>query len=45
LIDGKNTVQTPNVTILNDNGIYIGNNQFVTEDMLVKVFDKIKDRW
>lgn len=41
----KNTVQTPNVTILNDNGIYIGNNQFVTEDMLVKVFDKIKDRW
>lgn len=41
----KNTVDVPNVTIVNDNGVYIGNNQFITRDMLLKVFDTIKTKW
>jgi CDP-6-deoxy-D-xylo-4-hexulose-3-dehydrase len=38
----KDTVEVPNANIINDNGVYIGNSQFVTEDMIVKVFDAIK---
>lgn len=30
----KNTVKLPNADILNDNGVYIGNNQFVTFEMI-----------
>ena len=41
----KDTVNVPNATLLNNNGVYIGNNQFITEDMLVKVFNTIKDKW
>ena len=41
----KDTVNVPNATVLNNNGVYIGNNQFITEDMLVKVFNTIKDKW
>lgn len=41
----KDTVDVPNATILNDNGVYVGNNQFVTKEMLFKVFETIKDRW
>lgn len=41
----KNTASVPNATILNDNGVYIGNSQFVTKEMLFKVFETIKNRW
>ena len=41
----KDTVNVPNATVLNNNGVYIGNNQFITEDMLLKVFNTIKDKW
>lgn len=41
----KDTVSVPNATILNDNGVYIGNNQFITREMLFKVFETIKNRW
>lgn len=41
----KDAVNVPNATVLNNNGVYIGNNQFITEDMLVKVFNTIKDKW
>jgi len=41
----KNTVDVPNANILNDNGVYIGNNHFITEDMIVKVFEIIKTKW
>lgn len=38
----RNSSQTPNATILNDNGVYIGNNQGITTDMIDKLFDEIK---
>ena len=41
----KDTVKVPNANIINDNGVYIGNSQFVTEDMIVKVFEAIKTIW
>ena len=41
----KDAVSVPNANIINDNGVYIGNSQFVTEDMIVKVFQAIKTIW
>tara|TARA_Y100000996_G_scaffold144237_1_gene110872 strand:+ start:902 stop:2026 length:1125 start_codon:yes stop_codon:yes gene_type:complete len=41
----KDTVKVPNANIINDNGVYIGNSQFVTGDMIVKVFEAIKTIW
>jgi len=41
----KDSVSVPNATKLNDGGVYIGNSQFVNEDMIVKVFDAIKTKW
>tara|TARA_B100000405_G_C16687799_1_gene411731 strand:- start:395 stop:1534 length:1140 start_codon:yes stop_codon:yes gene_type:complete len=41
----KDTVKVPNANIINNNGVYIGNSQFVTEDMIVKVFEAIKTIW
>ena len=41
----RDTVSVPNANIINDNGVYIGNSQFVTEDMIVKVFEAIKTIW
>lgn len=41
----KDTVKVPNANIINDNGVYIGNSQFVTEDMILKVFKAIKTIW
>jgi CDP-4-dehydro-6-deoxyglucose reductase, E1 len=41
----KDSVSVPNATKLNDGGVYIGNGQFVSEDMIVKVFDAIKTKW
>jgi CDP-6-deoxy-D-xylo-4-hexulose-3-dehydrase len=41
----KDTVKVPNANIINDNGVYIGNSQFVNEDMIVKVFEAIKTIW
>lgn len=38
----KDTVKVPNANIINDNGVYIGNSQFITEDMILKVFEEIK---
>lgn len=38
----KDTVKVPNAEILNDNGVYIGNNQFITEDMIIQLFNHIK---
>jgi CDP-6-deoxy-D-xylo-4-hexulose-3-dehydrase len=38
----KDSVDVPNANLLNDNGVYIGNNHFVTKDMIVKVFEAIK---
>jgi hypothetical protein len=32
----------PNATILNNNGVYIGNNQYVTNKMIDKLFEIIK---
>lgn len=39
----KDTAVVPNANLLNDNGVYIGNNQFISTDMLNIVFDKIRD--
>ena len=41
----KDSVDVPNANLLNDNGVYIGNNHFVTKDMMVKVFETIKNKW
>ena len=41
----KDSVSVPNATKLNDGGVYIGNGQFVNEDMIVKVFEAIKTKW
>jgi CDP-6-deoxy-D-xylo-4-hexulose-3-dehydrase len=41
----KDSVSVPNATKLNDGGVYIGNGQFVNEDMIVKVFDALKNKW
>jgi CDP-4-dehydro-6-deoxyglucose reductase, E1 len=41
----KDSVNVPNANLLNDNGVYIGNNHFVTKDMIVKVFETIKNKW
>ncbi len=41
----KDSVDVPNANILNYNGVYIGNNQFITKDMIVKVFETIKSKW
>ena len=41
----KDSVSVPNATKLNDGGVYIGNGQFVNEDMIVKVFETIKTKW
>jgi CDP-6-deoxy-D-xylo-4-hexulose-3-dehydrase len=38
----KDSVNTPNANLLNDNGIYIGNSQFVTIEMIDKAFEHIK---
>lgn len=40
----KDTIKTPNATILNDNGVYVGNNQTITIDMIDKLFDTIEYR-
>ena len=39
----KDSVETPNAQILNDNGVYIGNSQFVTREMLEKLFKALRD--
>jgi CDP-6-deoxy-D-xylo-4-hexulose-3-dehydrase len=39
----KNSTKTPNADLLNDNGVYIGNSQFVTLEMIDKAFEYIKD--
>lgn len=39
----KNSTKTPNADLLNDNGVYIGNSQFVTLEMIDKAFEHIKD--
>ena len=41
----KDSVDVPNANKLNFGGVYIGNSQFVTKDMLVKVFETIKTKW
>jgi CDP-6-deoxy-D-xylo-4-hexulose-3-dehydrase len=41
----KDSVKVPNANKLNFGGVYIGNSQFVTKDMLVKVFETIKTKW
>ena len=41
----KDSVAVPNANKLNYGGVYIGNSQFVTKDMMVKVFDAIKTKW
>lgn len=41
----KDSVDASNANILNDNGVYIGNSQFITRDMLVKVFQAIQHKW
>ena len=41
----KYTVKVPNATILNDNGVYIGNSQFVTLEMMETIFKHIKELW
>ena len=38
----KNSTKTPNADLLNDNGVYIGNSQFVTLEMIDKAFEHIK---
>tara|TARA_B100000767_G_scaffold124559_1_gene118678 strand:+ start:57 stop:1022 length:966 start_codon:yes stop_codon:yes gene_type:complete len=38
----KDTVKVPNAEILNNNGVYIGNNQFITEEMIDTMFKHIK---
>tara|TARA_Y100000389_G_scaffold203400_1_gene251706 strand:- start:398 stop:1534 length:1137 start_codon:yes stop_codon:yes gene_type:complete len=39
----KNSTKTPNADLLNDNGVYIGNSQFVTLEMIDMAFEYIKD--
>jgi CDP-4-dehydro-6-deoxyglucose reductase, E1 len=39
----KNTVTVPNADILNDNGVYVGNSQFVTPDMIFRLIDIIRN--
>ena len=39
----KNSTKTPNADLLNDNGVYIGNSQFVTLEMIDTAFEYIKD--
>lgn len=34
-------VKAPNADILNDNGVYVGNNQFVTLDMVSELIEII----
>ena len=41
----KDSVSVPNANKLNYGGVYIGNSQFITKDMMVKVFDTIKTKW
>lgn len=41
----KNSVEVPNAEKLNDNGLYIGNSQFVSKEMIHKVFETIKTKW
>ena len=38
----KNSVKTPNADLLNDGGVYVGNSQFVTIEMIDKAFEHIK---
>lgn len=38
----KDTIKTPNADLLNNNGVYIGNSQFITGDMIDKAFDRIE---
>jgi len=37
----KNTVRVPNAELVNAQGVYIGNNQFVTPDMVREVFRRV----
>ncbi len=37
----KGSVDVPNANLLNDNGVYISNNQFVTKEMLLILFEAI----
>lgn len=39
----KDTVKVPNAEILNNNGVYIGNNQFITEEMIDTMFKRIRE--
>lgn len=39
----KDSVHVPNANILNENGLYIGNSQFVTTDMIEKVFKALRN--
>ena len=41
----KDSVDVPNANLINDNGVYIGNNHFVTTEMLFKVFEAINNKW
>ena len=41
----KDTVKVPNAERLNECGLYVGNSQFVSTEMIHKVFGTIKDRW
>ena len=41
----KDTVKVPNAERLNECGLYVGNSQFVSTEMIHKVFETIKDRW
>ena len=41
----KDSVDVPNANILNDNGVYIGNNHFITEDMVDKIFEAIRSNF
>ena len=38
----KDSIKTPNANILNDGGVYIGNSQFVSVEMIDKAFEHIK---
>ena len=43
LVKWKNSTKTPNADLLNNNGVYIGNSQFVTLEMIDMAFEYIKD--
>ena len=43
LVKWKNSTKTPNADLLNNNGVYIGNSQFVTLEMIDTAFEYIKD--